>query len=431
MQLAPIESRQIAVLGVGYVGLTAAACFAHLGHDVVAIDIDPAKVERLRQGQIPIFEAGLTELVQEGIASKRLRFTLDTAAAIPEVDFVFVCVATPPLPDGHTDLSYLDAAIQGIRPLLRPGACVVLKSTVPVGTNERVRSLLGDDDVHVVSNPEFLREGMAVSDFLNSDRVVVGCTTNEPAESVAAMYGDTAAAVLLVDPPTAELVKYATNAFLASRLSFVNELAAICDEVGGSIDGIVRGLGLDSRIGSNHLSPGPGWGGSCFPKDVRSLQATAADAGLTTLMLDNVVESNTAQFDRIVAKVARALGNEMQGKRVGVLGLTFKAGTDDLRDSPAIEIVTRMVVAGADVYAYDPMVSVAPVEGITVTDSAIAAATNADALVVLTEWPEFSEIAPADLALVMTGDAVIDARNLLVANTVIAAGLRYDGVGRG
>jgi len=431
MQLAPIESRQIAVLGVGYVGLTAAACFAHLGHDVVAIDIDAAKVDRLREGQIPIYEAGLAELVQEGIASKRLHFTLDTAATIPEVDFVFVCVATPPLPDGHTDLSYLDTAIQGIRPLLRTGACVVLKSTVPVGTNERVRSLLGDDDVHVVSNPEFLREGMAVSDFLNSDRVVVGCATAEPAESVAAMYGDTAAAVLLVDPPTAELVKYATNAFLASRLSFVNELAAICDEVGGSIDGIVRGLGLDSRIGSNHLSPGPGWGGSCFPKDVRSLQAMAADAGLTTLMLDNVVESNTAQFDRIVAKVSRALGDEMQGKRVGVLGLTFKAGTDDLRDSPAIEIVTRMVAAGADVHAYDPMVSVAPVAGITVTDSVIAAATNADVLVVLTEWPEFGEVAPADLALAMTGDAVIDARNLLVPSTVTAAGLRYDGVGRG
>jgi len=427
-----IESpERVAVLGVGYVGLTAAACLAHLGHDVVAIDIDAERVAGLQQGVVPIHEADLPELVASGLASGRLQFTTEAGAALSGTRFVFVCVPTPPRADGHADLHFLDSAVDGIASLLDAECVLVLKSTVPVGTNQRVVERLGRPDVKVVSNPEFLREGLAVRDFLDADRVVVGASAREAGDAVAALYGTTPRAVLHTDPATAELVKYATNAFLASRLSFVNELAAICELVGGTIDDVVTGLGLDHRIGANHLSPGPGWGGSCFPKDIRSLQATASDVGIMARMLDSVVAANDDQFDRLADKVEAIAGGSLNGKRVAVLGLTFKAGTDDLRDSPALAVVGRLLTRGAAVTAYDPMVDAPPIEGMTIAASALDAAASADVVAFLTEWDELGSLDLGRLAAVMAGDGVVDGRNMLDPHGVRLAGLRYMGIGRG
>jgi UDPglucose 6-dehydrogenase len=430
MHVNELESRSIAVVGVGYVGLTAAACLAHLGHHVVAIDIDDDRIAGLRRGIIPIHEARLPELVAEGTAAQRLSFTTDLAAALASSEFVFLCVATPPRADGHADLAYLDTAIDQLRTTLPADSVVVLKSTVPVGTNRRVVERLARPDVSVVSNPEFLREGLAVDDFLDADRVVVGSTDRKAAAAVAELYGDTPTHVLSTDPATAELVKYATNAFLASRLSFVNELAAIAASVGGRIDDIVAGLGMDHRIGKYHLSPGPGWGGSCFPKDIRSLQATAADAGVEARLLDAVIAANEDQFDRVAAMVVAAVGGSVSGRRVGVLGLTFKAGTDDLRDSPALAIIDRLVALGADLCAFDPIIITSPSPHIELAGDALAVSRDADVVVVLTEWPEFAELDLVAVARAMRGDTVVDARNVLDAHEVEAVGLHYASIGR-
>jgi UDPglucose 6-dehydrogenase len=430
MQLNDVDSRSIAVVGVGYVGLTAAACLAYLGHRVVAVDIDDDRIAGLKRGMIPIHEARLPELVADGIATERLSFTTDLPAALPSADFVFLCVATPPRPDGHADLSFLDIAVDQLRAVLPEAAVVVLKSTVPVGTNQRVAERLARPDVSVVSNPEFLREGLAVDDFLDADRVVVGSTDRAAAAAVAELYGDTPTHVLSTDPATAELVKYATNAFLASRLSFVNELAAIAATVGGRIDDIVAGLGMDHRIGKYHLSPGPGWGGSCFPKDIRSLQATAADAGVEVRLLDAVIAANEDQFDRVAEMVVAAMGGSAHDARVGVLGLTFKAGTDDLRDSPSLAVIDRLAAMGAHMVAFDPIIDTSPAPYIELAPDAVSVAIDADALVVLTEWPEFAELELDAIATAMRGDTIVDARNVLDARAVEKAGLHYTSVGR-
>ena len=423
----------IAIIGTGYVGLTSGACFAHLGHDVVCADVDADKVAQLSAGEVRTVEAGLGDLVAEGQAAGRLRFTDDVADAVAGREVVILCVPTPHAPDGSVDLSAVETAATAIGPALEPGAVVVDKSTVPVGTTHLVAGLLDRDDVSVASNPEFLREGTAVADFLGPDRIVVGADDDRTREVVRSLYDGVDAPVVLTDPASAETIKYAANAFLVTKLSFANAIAAVCEAVGADIDDVVLGLGYDDRIGANYLRPGPGWGGSCFPKDSRALIHQAGQAGYDFRFLDSAIEVNRQQFDRMVDKVRRAVGGDLSGRTVAVWGLTFKAGTDDLRDSPALEVIDRLLAAGAAVRAHDPTVAVhrdpVPAAVDLVVDP-VAACVGADALVVLTEWPEYAAVDPAAAVAGLVGQAVVDTRNLLDPGPWRALGCGFEGVGR-
>jgi UDPglucose 6-dehydrogenase len=431
----------IAIVGTGYVGLTTGACLAQLGHQVTCADIDADKIDLLNRGEIPIVEEGLAEVVASARAAGRLEFVLGAATAAAGADIVFLCVPTPQGDDGSADLSYIQAAATEIGPSLRPGSIIVNKSTVPVGSTRVVERAVRRDDVHVVSNPEFLREGTAVRDFLHPDRVVIGAADRDAAERVAALYADLDAKILITDPASAETIKYAANGFLAMKISFVNAVAAMCEAVGADVAAVVQGIGSDTRIGSAFLNPGPGWGGSCFPKDSRALVRIAQDHGYNFSMMRGVIEVNDQQRSRMVDKVIRALdGHErsvLSGSRVGVLGLTFKAGTDDLRDSPSISVIRDLIRFGAEISAYDPTVNdplhparAAALDGITLCADPYAAATDADVVVILTEWPEFKELDLGKLATVMAGKTIVDTRNLLDPIEVRSAGLGYDGVGR-
>ena len=420
---------RLAVVGTGYVGLTSGVCFAHLGNDVVCLDVDADKVERLSAGEVPILEPGMAEFLAQGLSNRNLRFTTDPADAVAGRDVVLLCVPTPMSADGSADLTFVEAAVNSIRDHLAPGAVVVNKSTSPVGTVRRVAGLIGRDDVHVVSNPEFLREGTAVHDFLHPERVVIGADDGDAANRIAYLHHRLAAPVVLTNPESAELSKYAANTFLAAKLSFVNEMAAIADALGADIDDVLLVLGMDHRIGTAFLSPGPGWGGSCLPKDTQALLKVAAAAGHDPAFLDAVWEANERQFERVTAAVVEAAGP--QG-RVAALGLTFKAGTDDLRDSPAIEVIGRLAAAGLQVRAFDPAVAAgaAVVDGVEVVGDAVAAAKDADVLVVLTEWPEFAELDFSAIAAVMARTSIIDTRNLLSPSSVTHLGFSYRGTGR-
>ena len=431
----------IAIVGTGYVGLTTGACLAQLGHQVTCADIDADKIDLLNRGEIPIVEDGLAEVVATARAAGRLEFVLGAATAAAVADIVFLCVPTPQGDDGSADLSYIQAAATEIGPSLRPGSIIVNKSTVPVGSTRVVERAVRRDDVHVVSNPEFLREGTAVNDFLHPDRVVIGAADRGAAERVAALYSALGAEILITDPASAETIKYAANGFLAMKISFVNAVAAMCEAVGADVSAVVQGIGSDTRIGSAFLNPGPGWGGSCFPKDSRALVRIAQDHGYNFSMMRGVIEVNDEQRSRMVDKVIRALeGHErsvLSGSRVGVLGLTFKAGTDDLRDSPSIAVIRDLIRFGSDVSAYDPTVieplhpaRAAALDGVTLCADPYAAATDVDVVVILTEWPEFKDLDLDKMATVMAGSAIVDTRNLLDPAAVRAAGLAYDGVGR-
>jgi len=423
----------IAIIGTGYVGLTSGACFAHLGHDVVCADVDSDKVARLAAGEVRTVEVGLGDLVAEGRTAGRLRFTDDVAEAVAGREVVVLCVPTPHAPDGSVDLSAVEAAATAIGPALEPGAVVVDKSTVPVGTTHLVAGLLDRDDVTVASNPEFLREGTAVADFLGPDRIVIGADDDRTREVVRSLYDGVDAPVVLTDPASAETIKYAANAFLVTKISFANAIAAVCEAVGADIDDVVLGLGYDDRIGANYLRPGPGWGGSCFPKDSRALIHQAGQAGYDFRFLDSAIEVNRQQFDRMVDKVRRAVGGDLAGRTVAVWGLTFKAGTDDLRDSPALEVVDRLLAAGAAVQAHDPTVAVHrnPVPAaVELATDPVAACVGADALVVLTEWPEYADVDPAAAVAGLVGQAVVDARNLLDPGPWRTLGCGFEGVGR-
>jgi UDPglucose 6-dehydrogenase len=345
---------KIAVIGTGYVGLTTGACFAHMGHKVVCADIDPAKVDSLSKGVIPIVELGLQDLVAEGIGGGRLSFVLGAANAAKDCEIAFLCVPTPQGDDGSADLSYIEAAAREIGPVLPYEAVVVNKSTVPVGSAKVVERVLGRPDVKVVSNPEFLREGSAVQDFLKPDRVVIGCDDQSAALKVSSLYDKISAPVIITDPASAETIKYAANAFLATKLSFINAIAAICEGVGADVNDVVVGMGSDKRIGQDFLRPGPGWGGSCFPKDSRALLKIAREAGYHFDLLDGVIAVNEEQFDRVADKILVAAGGDPSKLTVAVWGLTFKARTDDLRDSPSLAIIQRLIAAGATVQAFDP-----------------------------------------------------------------------------
>ena len=428
-----LMSSRIAVVGTGYVGLTTGACLAHLGHTVVCADIDADKIAKLRDGIIPIVELGLAELVTEGIASGRLSFVVGSVEAAKNCEVAFLCVPTPQGEDGSADLSYVQRASEEISAALPFEAIVVNKSTVPVGSTKVVEKALKRPDVKVVSNPEFLREGSAVQDFLKPDRVVVGSDDQAAAMKVASLYDGLSTRVIITDPASAETIKYAANAFLATKLSFINAIAAICEGVGADINDVVIGIGSDKRIGENFLRPGPGWGGSCFPKDSRALIKIAEDADYSFDLLKGVITVNDQQLDRVADKIRIAAGGNLSGKVVAVWGLTFKAGTDDLRDSPAIAIIERLMKLGARVQAYDPTVNVIRPgipSDLVIAASCGEATAQADVLAVLTEWDEFKWVSASETSTHMTGKQIIDARNLLDRKDWERAGFTYQGIGR-
>jgi UDPglucose 6-dehydrogenase len=420
---------QIAVIGAGYVGLTTAACFSHLGHDVVCADIDEPRVAQLARGEVPIVEAGLDTMVREGLEGGRLSFVVGAASAAASAEFAYLCVPTPQGDDGSADLSYIESAAREIGPVLPSEAVVVNKSTVPVGSTRVVERVLGRDDVVVVSNPEFLREGSAVHDFLNPDRIVIGSDDQSAAVRVAALYIGVPAPIIVTDPASAETIKYASNAFLATKVSFVNAIAAVCEAVGADVKDVVLGMGYDKRIGHEFLKPGPGFGGSCFPKDSRALVHIADSAGYSFDLLQGVITVNEDQFQRVAAKVREMAGGSLVGVKVAVWGLTFKARTDDVRDSPALRIVSLLTEQGATVQAYDPAVK-APVDAVVPATDPYSVCEGADVLVVLTEWDDFRWLDFDKVADLMERPRVVDARNLLDKPALERRGFTYVGIGR-
>ena len=422
----------VAVIGAGYVGLTTAACLAHIGHNVTCADIDEDRISQLNNGEIPIHEARLPELVQEGLSNQALKFVVGAQRSITTSDFVFLCLPTPQGEDGRADIGAVLDVIEEIHQLVPPQTIIINKSTVPVGTIALIEAAIQREDVSIVSNPEFLREGVAVTDFLQPDRIVIGATSSEVGERVAALYDSIDAPIIAVDPASAETIKYATNSFLATKVSFVNGLAAVCEAVGADIESVTRGLGSDQRIGSRFLQPGPGWGGSCFPKDMQALVRIATDAGYEFDLLRAVIEANDQQFDRIVHKAELSLGEELAGKNLALLGLTFKAHTDDLRNSPALEVAKRLAAKGAKLTAYDPMIT-SPTElpdDIGVAATIEQAMTGSDLALILTEWPEFTRANWANLIDLMNAPRVVDARNVLDRKSMVELGYQYDDLGR-
>ncbi|QUG99472.1 UDP-glucose/GDP-mannose dehydrogenase family protein [Saccharopolyspora erythraea] len=430
-------ARRIVVVGTGYVGLTTGACLASLGHRVVCSDVDAGKVAALARGEVRILEPGLAELVGEGLAAGRLEFAVGSAAAVAEAEVVFLCVPTPMGSGGAADLAAVESVVAEVGELLPSGCVLVCKSTVPVGTSARVAELVGRSDVAVVSNPEFLREGSAVHDFLNPDRIVVGSDSQDAAERVAALYARLGAPTVLTDAASAEMVKYAANCFLATKLSYVNAVAELCERLGADIADVTEGMGFDRRIGQSFLQPGPGWGGSCLPKDTAALMRVAESVEFEFGLLRETIAANARQRERMVDKVAAACGvgpqESLAGVRLGLLGLTFKAGTDDLRDSPAMAVAGLLAERGAELVAYDPGLrgdEPGVAELVTLVDDPYQAAKGAAGLVVLTEWQEFRTVDWARVAELLDGPVVVDTRNHLDADVLRRAGLSWLGVGR-
>jgi UDPglucose 6-dehydrogenase len=436
-------ARRIAVIGAGYVGLTTGACLASLGHTVVCADIDETKVDRLTRGEVDLLEPRLRELVAEGLAAGRLSFVVGAASALRgpagPAEVVFLCLPTPMGVGGVADLTAVQAVVEEIRADLAAHAVVVNKSTVPVGTSRRTADLLERADVAVVSNPEFLREGSAVRDFLHPDRIVVGSDSQDAAERVAALYARLGAPTVLTDAASAELVKYAANCFLAIKLSYVNALAELCERVGADIGDVTEGMGYDQRIGQAFLRPGPGWGGSCLPKDTHALLQVADSADFEFRLLRAAIETNVRQRQRMVDKIRVAVTGSRTGSlsrvKLGLLGLTFKAGTADLRDSPALAVAALLRQAGAELVGYDPAVTAgatAPdLAGITVVDDPTQVAKGAEAIVLLTEWPEFRTLDWPALAGLVGRPIVVDTRNLLDADVLRRAGFTFHALGTG
>ncbi|MDA8268516.1 MAG: UDP-glucose/GDP-mannose dehydrogenase family protein [Actinomycetota bacterium] len=451
---------RLAVVGAGYVGLATAVCLAHLGHHVVCAERDPAKLARLSSGEPTIVEDGLPELLRDGLASGRLRFVPEAVQAVPGAGYVFLCVPTPARSDGSADVTILQQVAAEIGPHLDRDAVVVNKSTVPVGSTQVVEQLLGRADVAVVSNPEFLREGRSVHDCLHPDRVVVGAQDQAAAARVGALFARTGAPLIVTDAATAEMIKYASNAFLATRLSFVNAVATLAERLGADVRDVLLGLGYDHRIGFEFLRPGPGWGGSCFPKDTSALLYMAEQAGYDFPLLRAVIDTNEAQLASVVDKVRAAAGGDLAGRRVAAWGLAFKAGTDDRRDSPAVWVVRRLADEGALVRAYDPTtVPAGPGAGVAgsagvpggddgggaggsgsavpelegraeIVADPYAACEDAAALVILTEWDELRWLDFTKVRDAMAAPAVVDGRNLLDPAQLRRLGFTYIGIGR-
>ncbi len=426
----------IGFLGAGYVGLVSGACFASLGHRVLLADINEAKIKALENGEIPIYEPGLAQLVDRCRQSGKLGFTTSVSQVVAKCRIIFICVGTPMGAGGQADLSYVRAAYEDIARHLKSHRIFVNKSTVPVGSGAWVAGILREAGVRpnlfdVVSNPEFLREGNAVYDFMNPDRIVVGSDNPRAAQEVAGLYLPLRPRILQTDLASAELIKYASNAFLATKISFINEVANLCETVGANIDDVSTGMGLDGRIGRGFLSAGPGFGGSCFPKDTQALLHIAQDAGSPMKVVQAVVAVNHHQRRLAVEKLKRHLPS-LKGKTVALLGLAFKANTDDIRESPALDILGQLLKEGATVRVYDPeaLVHLPKKKNAFAAASAEAALTGADAAVIATEWPEFKAIAPATFARLLKKPLVVDARNLLDPTAAQAAGLTLEAIGR-
>lgn len=417
--------RKIAVIGTGYVGLTTSIVLASLGHKVIGYDIDRSKIDMLQAGKLPVYEPGLDVILTAVLQSGNLQATTDLAQAVSDADFIFTCVPTPQDEDGSSDLSYVIAATQAMSGLLKPGAVLVTKSTVPVGSAQIVEDAISRSDVSVASNPEFLRQGAAVRDFQQPDRIVVGARSTEVAQSVMDLYAKVDCPKVLTTQASAELIKYASNSFLAMKLSFVNDIAALCEAAGANQHEVLHGMGLDPRIGNLFLEPGPGWGGSCFPKDTRALASIAGSFGLQMPLINAAIASNETAHKRVADRVMNALGGSLVGKTIAVLGLTFKANTDDTRESPAIAVIERLVGRGGKVVAYDPMVSNYELTGLTLADSALEAANGAHALIVLTEWDEFKLIDAQEIMSAMSGNTVVDTRNVLNQSAWKEAGANF------
>jgi len=424
-----MDDRNITVVGAGYVGLTTAACLASLGHQVTCVDNDRDKLAALRRGEVGILEPGLGEFVLEGMLQHKLFFTDDLTEAARWAEIVFLCLPTPTTSSGQADVSALRQVAGQVRTHLRSGTVLVVKSTVPVGTGDDLATRLDRCDVEVVSNPEFLREGHAVQDFLNPDRIVIGCRNAHTAELIAALYRNPDVPTVTTDRRTAEMAKYASNCYLAVRLSYINSIAALCESTGADAIDVAYAMGLDPRIGPAHLRPGPGWGGSCLPKDSRALLSIAQSANVDFDVLDAAVRFNSAHQDRVAQSILTLLGTGPGRRRVGVLGLTFKAGTGDFRDSPALAIAQRLAELGADVTAFDPAVR-GTQQATLAVDDPYQAVKGAHALAVLTEWSEFQELDWHLIGQLMEGDLVVDTRNILDAAQLAAAGLRLHCFGR-
>ena len=421
-----------AVIGTGYVGLSTGVGLSELGHVVTCADIDARKIEVLNTGKSPIAEAGMEDGIGRNVANGRLTFTTDVLGAVSDAIMVFLCLPTPQGDDGSADLSYIEGVARQIGGHLAPGTVIVNKSTVPVGSSIQVAQWLNRDDVFVVSNPEFLRQGTALHDFLHPNRIVVGGNNADAVEKVASLYASVEAPVLRMNAASAEALKYAANSFLATKLTFVNAIADICELVGADIFDVVEGLGMDPRIGYEFLKPGPGWGGSCFPKDTRALVKIAEGNGYDFALLRGVIQTNDEQYERIALKVVELCGGTVHGKVIASWGLTFKAHTDDLRDSPAIAVLTLLHNMGAVVRAYEPSAR-GPYKAfpwIELVGSAVGVCEGADALAVLTEWPEFAGVDVADISSLMKSKSVVDGRNVLNPESWKSAGFTYRGVGR-
>jgi UDPglucose 6-dehydrogenase len=432
---------KIAMIGAGYVGLVSGACFADFGHDVVCVDLDQAKVDALASGIMPIYEPGLAELVQANAAAKRLSFTTELATAVADADAVFIAVGTPSRRgDGHADLSYVYQATRDVAAALRKSAVVVTKSTVPVGTGDEVerilREIAPDLDIAVVSNPEFLREGAAIGDFKRPDRIVIGTEDLRAQAVMRNIYRPlflNEAPILFTGRRTAELIKYAANAFLATKITFINEIADLCEAVGADVQDVSRGIGLDNRIGSKFLHAGPGYGGSCFPKDTLALLKTAEDFNAPVRIVEAVVKANESRKRAMGRKILSAIDGDVRGKRVGLLGLTFKPNTDDMRDAPSLAIVQSLLDAGVIVSAYDPEgmeVARTLMPDISYEQDPYAVAQGADVVAIITEWDAFRALDLKRLAAVMAVPCLVDLRNIYRAEEVEQAGLAYHSVGR-
>jgi UDPglucose 6-dehydrogenase len=431
---------RVTMIGAGYVGLVSGACFADFGHHVTCVDKDAQRVAALNRGEIPIFEPGLADLVEANVRQERLRFAVDTAS-VGAAEAVFIAVGTPSRRgDGHADLSFVYDAVREIAPLLSAAAVVITKSTVPVGTGDEIERILRDArrdaDIQVVSNPEFLREGAAIRDFKHPDRIVVGTDDARARAVVAELYRPlylNASPIFYVNRRTAELIKYAANAFLATKITFINEVADLCEQVGADVNEVARGMGLDNRIGDKFLHAGPGFGGSCFPKDTTALLKTAQDHGVALRIVEAVASVNEQRKRAMARKVVAALDGSVRGKTVAVLGLTFKPNTDDTRDSPAIPLITALQDQGATVRAYDPagMEQAKPqLQGVHYCNGAYVAAEGAHAIVIATEWEQFRALDLDRLKSVMAQPVIVDLRNIYRADEMKRAKFKYVAVGR-
>ena len=437
---------RIAMVGAGYVGLVSGACFAEFGVDVCIVDTDASKIEALRGGRMPIYEPGLDKLVADNVADGRLSFTNDLAEAVRGAEAVFLAVGTPSRRgDGHADLTYVYAAAEQVAKAAQGPLVLVTKSTVPVGTGRQVQEIVSrtrpDLSIEVASNPEFLREGSAIGDFMRPDRVVIGVMDGPGGERALAVLRRLYRPLNLIEVPilsarieTAELIKYAANAFLAVKITFINEIADLCERVGADVHDVSRGIGLDGRIGRKFLHPGPGYGGSCFPKDTLALARTAQDSGSPVRLVETTIAVNDARKEALARRVVEACGGSVQGRTVAVLGLTFKPETDDMRDAASLVMVPALMAAGARVRAFDPqgMGHAKPLlpAGVEYATSTLDAATGADALVLLTEWNEFRAVAPEKLKAAMRGDVLLDFRNVYDPAAMREAGFAYRSIGR-